>query len=351
MDELTRRRFLETAGCAAAASLGRAPSIEAGGAGAAATSITLAVAEYIRYMPIATGAVRAKDLALTVLLGERGEMLRRATADPAVHGGEASMAQHIIRLDRGDRSLVAIPVFLLRNFTARDIYTLKGSPLAPTGLNGRRIGTYNWAASGAIWYRHLVRYFGQDPAAVTWVVGSPDSAAAVAVNMPLPPNVTLAPSGASLTDLLLAREIDAFFAPLPPKKYNLADGPIVRLVADFRAVEKRYFRETRCYPPQHVLLLRREVWEQDPSIGRRLVETFDRCEATFQAAQRLFPYSTPWLIAEVEETELAMGQGFHAHGLEQNRHALDVFCQSAFDDGLTKRRLTVEEFFAEFVKS
>lgn len=352
MDALSRRQFLETAGCVAAAgSLARASSVEPRDADAASPAITLAVAEYIRYMPLATGAVRAKDLALTVLLGERADMLRRATSDPAVQGGEASMAQHIIRLDKGDRSLVAIPVFLLRNFTARDIYTLKGSSLTPGGLNGRRIGIYNWAASGAIWYRHLVRYFGQDPAAVKWVVGSPDSAVAVAVNMQLPANVTLAPSGASLTDLLLAREIDAFFAPLPPKKHHPVDGPIVRLVADFRAIEKRYFKQTGCYPPQHVLLLRKEVWEKDPSIGRRLVETFDQCEATFQGGQRLFPYSTPWLIAEVEETELVMGQGFHAHGLEKNRHALDVFCQSAFDDGLTKRRLTVETFFAEFLKS
>ena len=26
------------------------------------------------------------------------------------------------------------------------------------------------------------------------------------------------------------------------------------------------------------------------------------------------------------------------------------FCQAAFDDGLTKRRVTVDEFFAEFLR-
>jgi hypothetical protein len=55
-----------------------------------------------------------------------------------------------------------IPVFPLRNFTARDIYVAKESTLTPQTLNGRRLGIYNWAASGAVWYRHLVRYFGQD---------------------------------------------------------------------------------------------------------------------------------------------------------------------------------------------
>ena len=350
MGPLSRREFIEATSGAAAAPL-------VGGLGArrqgstSTTALTLACADYVRFMPVATGDVRPDALTLTWLRGDRNQMLRRATTDPAVHGGETSMAQHLIRVDRGDRSLVAIPVFPLRNFTARDIYTLRGSTLPPSSLNGKRIGIYNWAASGAIWYRQLVRYLGQDPAKVQWIVGSPDSTTAVAVNVTLPSNVTLAPSGSSLSDLLLAGDIVAFFAPLPPSKYDAANGPIVRLIPDFRSVEQRYFRETRCYPPQHVIVLRREVWERDRSLGRRLVETFERSEASFTAAQRLYPYSTPWLVSEIEETERLMGRDFHPHGLEKNRHALDVFCRSGFEDGLTKRRVTVDEFFAEFVQS
>lgn len=183
-----------------------------------------------------------------------------------------------------------------------------------------------------------------------WVVGGIDQPRKVEARAPLPSYVTDAPSDKSLTDLLLDGDIDAVFAPLPPKQYHPVDGPIVRLVPDFRSVEKRYFEETRCYPTQHVLLLRKQVWEKNPSIGRHLVETFDQCEARFQEGQHLFPYSTPWQIAEVEETDLSMGPSFHAHGLAKNRHEVDVFCQSGFDDGLTQRRVSVEEYFAEFLK-
>jgi 4,5-dihydroxyphthalate decarboxylase len=350
MSPLSRREFIgATSGAAAAPFVN---GLRASPQAAAPTSaLTLACADYVRFMPVATGDVRPAALTLTWLRGDRNEMLRRATSDPSVHGGETSMAQHLIRVDRGDRALVAIPIFPLRNFTARDIYTVRGSTLSPSTLNGKRIGIYNWAASGAIWYRQLVRFLSQDPAKVQWVVGSPDSATAVTVNVPLPANVTLAPSGSSLSDLLLAGDIVAFFAPLPPSKYEAVSGPIVRLIADFRSVEQRYFRETRCYPPQHVLVLRREVWERDRSLGARLVEAFERSEASFTAAQRLYPYSTPWLVSEVEETERLMGRDFHPHGLEKNRHALEVFCQSGFEDGLTKRRVTVDEFFAEFVQS
>src|SRR4030067_847144 len=84
-----------------------------------------------------------------------------------------------------------------------------------------------------------------------------------------------------------------------------------------------------------------------PVRGPMLRALFEQCEARFHASQRLYPYNAPWLIAEIEETERLMGPDYHAHGLEKKRQAMSVFCQSAFDDGLTGRRLTVDEVFAE----
>lgn len=344
MENASRRHFVKAAGSLAGL------SVVGGSRAAAATpKLTLACADYLRFTPLATGDVRAKDLELVWLRGPRAEMLRRASSDPAVDGGEASMLQHLLRVDAQDRSLVAIPIFPLRNFTARDLYTRKGSPLAPAGLNGSRIGIYNWAASGAVWYRHLVRYLGQDPAKIKWVVGGVDQPARVESRAPLPSHVSPAPDGKSLGDLLLARELDAVFSPLPPKAYDAAAGPIVRVLPEFVSVEKRYFKDTGCYPPQHVILLRREVWEKDPSLGSRLLRVLADCEARFQEGQHLFPYATPWQIADVEQTDLAMGRDYHGHGLAKNRRALDVFCEQAFKDGLTKRRVSVEDYFADFL--
>jgi hypothetical protein len=46
-----------------------------------------------------------------------------------------------------------------------------------------------------------------------------------------------------------------------------------------------------------------------------------------------------------------MGVGFHQDGFERNRAAIEAFCQQAFDLGITKRRVTAEEYFAEFLES
>lgn len=345
MEPVSRRAFLTTAGTAATVVLS-APAVE--GANGQAPAVTLTCANYVRFMPIATGDVRPRDVALTWIRGDRNEMLRRAMDDPAVDGGEASMAQHVQRVDRGDRSLVAIPIFPLRNFTARDLYTRKGVGLAPDRLTGRRIGIYNWAASGAVWYRHLLRHLGNDTKQIKWVVGGVDGFAAVRLPDPPLPYVTPAPEGSSLSALLLAGEIDALFAPLPPRALHPADGPIVRAFPAFAAMEQQYYAETGCYPPQHVVLLRRASWARDRAVGRRLVDAFNESEAAFEALQRQFPYNSPWLIDEVETAARLMGPTYHAHGLEKNQRAVDVFCQAAFDDGLTKRRVTVGEFFADY---
>ena len=159
MNRVSRRAFLSTSGAAAggavAGARGAQPSTRV-------ATLTLTAENYVRFLPIATGDVGPRDLALIWVRGERNEMLRRATDDPAVDGGETSMAQHIQRLDCGDRALVAIPIFPLRNFTARDLYTRQGMAIDPGALDGRRVGICNWAASGAVWYRQLLRHVGTD---------------------------------------------------------------------------------------------------------------------------------------------------------------------------------------------
>src|SRR5260370_5586783 len=129
--------------------------------------ISLTCADYARVMPLATGEVKPEGIALTMILGSRGswsaraEMLRRSVQDPAVQGGEWSMAQYLYRIDKGDRRYVGLPVFPLRNFTARDLYVRRGGPIRkPADLAGTRIGMYSYTASRSRWYRHLLRLRG-----------------------------------------------------------------------------------------------------------------------------------------------------------------------------------------------
>ena len=320
--------------------------------------ISLTCADYARVMPLATGDVKPDGIALTLIHGTggswemRAEMLRRALNDPAVQGGEASMAGHLRRIDKGDRSHIGLPVFPLRNFTARDLYVRKDRSLkSPADLVGKRVGMYDWVASGSIWYRHFLQFLGVPPESLQWWIGDIDATRAPTHLYTLPEGVHRLTEGRSLSEMLIVGELDAIYSPPRPQHYDPVNGPIIRLFPDIRTVERDYFRRTGCFPPQHLIILRRDVWEQNKWIARSLTDAFIRCNNQFAAAQRRFPYVSPWLDIELEETEALMGADFHPYGFEKNRKAIDVFCRQAHELGIVGRLVTAEEYFAEYLTS
>jgi 4,5-dihydroxyphthalate decarboxylase len=246
---------------------------------------------------------------------------------------------------------VGLPVFPLRNFTARDLYVRRGGPIRRLmELAGKRVGMYSYTASGSIWYRHFLRSLGLDPASVQWWIGEidgPTPAAAVA----LPAGVQAVPVGRSASEMLLAGELEAIYSPPRPHAYQPVAGPIARLFPDFRGIEQEYFRHTGAFPPQHLIVLRREAWQANPWIARSLTEAFTTCNDSFTAAQKSFPYATPWLEAELEDTTAVMGEDFHPYGVDRNRAQIEMFAGEAFRLGLTTRQITVEEYFADFIAS
>ncbi len=312
-------------------------------------ALNLSFPDYARLVPLALGDVRAEGIDLTWSRGKRVQALNRALTDPAIHGGEHSLAQHLYRIAAGDRSHVGLPVFPLRNFGARDIFVRRGSGLSrATDLLDKRVGMYSWSASGSVWYRHLLAQLQVPIDRIRWTIGPIDDPAP-ARGPSLPDGVVAAPAGRALCDMLRDGELDAIVSPLRPRGFDGGQGPLVRLIADFRRVEQEYFRATGCYPPQHLVILRRAVWEQAPWSLRRLQTMFEEAERFFTAGARLFPYASPWQEADLDETEALMGVEYHPHGLEPNRRTLEAFCAQAHRAGLVNQLVGVDELFAEFL--
>ena len=318
--------------------------------------LTLTIAGYSRLLPLLSGEVKAEGIALKLELSSGGSwparatMLRRALHDPDVQGGEQSMAGHLIRIGCGDRSHVGLPVFPLRNFTARDLYVRKGSAIRGVAdLDGARIGMYGWANSGSIWYRHFLSWLGVDLSRLRWCVGPVDAPRAESIVRSLPEGVSEPPEGKSLSDMLIAGNLDAMYSPPRPERYHPHDGPIARLFPDFRPLEKRYCRETGAFPPQHLIVLRRAAWEANPWITRSLTDAFIRCNQAAAEAYRGFPYASPWMEAELEEAAELMGEDFYGDGLEKNRHQIELFAETGHGAGLTAGRVTVEDYFREYI--
>ena len=282
--------------------------------------ITLTCADYARIMPLAIGEVKPDNIALTMILGSRGpwparaEMLRRAVQDPAVQGGEWSMAQYLYRIDKGDRRYAGIPVFPLANFTgARPLHSPGGPIQSAADLAGKRIGMYSYTASGSIWYRHFLRFIGLDPSAIEWWIGDIDTPWSAPMDQNLPPGVKAPPKGRSLADLLVAGELEAIYSPPRPAAYHPRTGPIVACSRTSAWSSERHLK-TGDVPPQHLIGAPARGVGGEPPIARSLTDAFSAANDCFTAAQRGFPYATPWLEPQLEDTAAVMERTFTLTG-------------------------------------
>jgi 4,5-dihydroxyphthalate decarboxylase len=51
----------------------------------------------------------------------------------------------------------------------------------------------------------------------------------------------------------------------------------------------------------------------------------------------------------LEETAAVMGTDFYPYGFEQNRRTIEVFAEQACVSGIVGRRISPEEYFADFL--
>jgi len=141
--------------------------------------------------------------------------------------------------------------------------------------------------------------------------------------------------------MLAAGELDAVISA------RAIEAP--RLFADYRAVELEYFRKTRIYPIMHVLVLRKDVYEKDRWIAMNLVQAFEEAKKASLARLTEFGLShlpMPWVPDHARRWREVAGEDFWPYGVEPNRPTLEAFLQYCFEQGVCRRRLSVEGLFA-----
>jgi len=313
-------------------------------------SVTLAMRNYDYLAPLASGDIAIDRIALT-LERDTPEALTRTLSDPKVHAGELSLSKHIQRVASGERSFVGIPTFPYRAFRHRCFFVRRDSGLRDIpDLEGTRIGTNDWQATGNTWSRAILRDAGVALDRIQWWVGSVDGPPPKRAPTTPPPPVRTAPPGRALRDMLLDCELDALMCPNPPAGFYAPGSKIVRLLSDYPRAEQAYYRRTGIYPLQHIVGVRRDVFERDPWIAASLYEALEQSKQVWQASRRSLADTLPWTLAEVEEATRLMGQDWHPNGIEANRGPLEAFLDEQVAQRLIGRRLSVEELFAEYLE-
>ena len=185
--------------------------------------LTLAIRDYDFVTPLATGDVTTDGLHLT--LRRSFDALQRVASDPAVHGGEASLSRYVQRFAAGDRSVVGLPLFVMREFRHRNFYVRRDSGLRTLAeLAGRWVAVDGWPNSGNTWSRALMREEGVALDRVRWLVGRVHAHDTAPPSDALPPGVEL--SRRPLRDLLLDGELDVLIWAWTPEGFYEPGGPM-----------------------------------------------------------------------------------------------------------------------------
>lgn len=309
--------------------------------------VTIATRDYDYVAPLALGDVTAEGADLTVI--RAFDALEQFRTDGTIHGGEVSFSQYVHRVAAGDRALVGLPVFIMREFRHRCFFVRRGGGLTDAALlAGRRVATDAWRASGNTWSRALLRERGVALDSVRWLVGPVDHGDPPRPADALPAGVEAAPRGRALSELLLAGEIDAIMSPWPPRAFYEAGSEITRLYADYRAAEREYCRRTGIYPAHHIVALRRELVERHPWVAGSVFHAFVRARERSEQNHRVLHESSPWLLADLEDQVALLGTGFKPYGYRENRAMVAAFCEEQFAQGLIRNPLSPDAVFADF---
>ena len=255
------------------------------------------------------------------------------------------------------RDYVLLPIPVLRVFRHKSIWVRTDAGIEkPEDLKGRRVATVGYSSSGLTHVRGwLAEEYGVRPEDIEWVSTKKDSAANLTGGVSAWEKVR--PEGVKIIDgpeeedessLLLSGQVDAILHPAEPRVYQERNPMVRRLFEDHRSVEQDFYRRTGIFPIMHTVAIRRDVAKQHPWLPKAVFEAYSKAKtADFDHMRKLgWAYDTlPWYGQEFNETRDLMGNNFYPYGLKASAKSYDAALRYTFDQGLSKRRVSLEEMF------
>jgi 4,5-dihydroxyphthalate decarboxylase len=315
--------------------------------------LSVAMGNYDRTRALLDGDVSIDGVEPIYMLLSPEEMFFRAFRDRAFDISELSLSSFSLKSADGTNPYVGVPVFPSRAFRHTSIYVRTDRGIhGPADLKGRRVGIPEYQLTACVWARALLEdEYGVKPSDITWVRGGMEHPGRPEkIPLRLADNVRLenAPADVTLSQLLERGEIDALVGPRAPSCFERGDQRVGWLFRDPSRAAAEYFAKSRIFPIMHVLGVRRELAEQHPWLPMAVCKAF--VAAKDIALARLVDTSAtkvtlPFVEEQLRAARALMGVDFWSYGVAANHHVLDRFLHHHYAQGLSPRRLRVEELF------
>jgi 4,5-dihydroxyphthalate decarboxylase len=320
--------------------------------------LSIALSDNENTRPLLDGEIQPQGVKLLPSAVHPSEMFWRQLKFGDFDISEMSMSSLTIATSHGPTPWVALPVFTTREFFHTRILVRADAGLdVPADLRNTRMGVPEYQQTAAIWGRGVLQHeFGVHPREIDWYMErTPDKShgGATAFTPPHGVRVTQVPPATDLGEMLLRGELHGTLLYLANR--NLVDRSRADLTADPRfkylfpdrkAEGRRYFAKNGIYPINHAVVVRRSLLERHPWLALNLYHAFAaaRAEVVRRGQLMLKSYDDLGLLGA--DTQRALAFDPMAYGVKANRRVLDTITQYVHEQGLTPRRVGLEEIFA-----
>jgi 4,5-dihydroxyphthalate decarboxylase len=316
--------------------------------------LSIGITNNPRTWPILDGIVKPEGIDLIPTILHPSELFWRQLHFAEFAVSEMSCSSFMIVTGQGDTRFVGLPIFTTRRFYHTAILVRRASGIAtPADLKGKRVGVPEYQQTAALWARGVLQHeFGVHPQDIEfWMERTPEKSHGGATGFKPPPGVTVnqIPADKSMGSMLLAGELDAALHYL--SGHNLVDRSRADLIShpDFKylfpdpvAEGIRYYRKTGIYPINHQAVIRRDIYEKEPWVLQNILKAFIAANevANARRQQQVEYHLATGLMSGDAKTPLV------SHGIKANRKVIETIAQYSLEQGLTQRRIKVDELYA-----
>ena len=317
--------------------------------------ITIACGDYDRVAAIKDGRVQVEGCEVTFIPLEPEEVFFRAFRYEEFDACELSFSSYMMVTSRDESPFIGIPAFVSRVFRHSGIYIRTDRGIeTPADLKGRLVGLPEYQMTAPVWMRGMMEdEYGVSPADIHWRNGGqeePGRDERTPLTLTKGVDLQAIPEDRTLVELFEAGELDALFTARAPSSFVEGKPHIGRLFPDYREVEKDYYRKTRMFPIMHLVGVRKSLAEKYPWLPGSLYKAFvEAKEIALHEVRQIAALNVtlPWVEAEALETKALMGDDYWRYGIKESAHEIDAITRYSYDQGLSARKLTAEDLFAE----
>ena len=317
-----------------------------------------------RVEPLMNGTIEAEGIELIPTYSHPAETFWRQLKFGEFEVAEMSMSSFLIARSQG-ADMIALPVFPSRRLFQTELsYHIDSGITKPEDLADKRLGVAEYQQTAALWIRGILEHdFGVSQYKIHWYMErSEEMSHGAATGFKPPAGISfnrIAPNK-SLALTLLENELDVAHVASPwVLQANALDrssriagkgdwSKIKPLFPDRMAEGARFYKQHGFLPVNHAYIIRGDIYKKYPWVAFNLYTGFVKAKA--RAREQLLERIPSALFFAPEYAAMTremIGDDPFPYGVKANKAMLDTIVAFSHEQGLTPKKMTVEELFAQ----